>query len=123
MKRILLASASAMLLLSSCGPSKEDIKKNFVKSCLEGTKKEMAGMQSMPQMDAMLNEYCSCSADKAVNNLSSSELKEIEKNQESEKSRAALEKIKPQLQICANEMMGKMQQAMGGMQSAPPAQP
>ena len=119
MKRILLASASAVLLLSSCGPNKEEMKKKFSKSCLEGTKKELAGMQSIPQMDAMLTDYCNCSADKAVNNLSNDELKEIEKNQESEKSRASLEKIRPQLEVCGQEMKRKLETALGGMQPAP----
>jgi hypothetical protein len=119
MKRILLASASALLLLSSCGPSKEDMQKKFVTTCMEDTKKGMGGMQSSPQMDAMLSEYCSCAAGKAVNQLSNDELNGIFKNRESEQSKAAMQKITPQLEECGQQLQSKVEASAGGMQPAP----
>lgn len=95
------------------------MQKKFAKTCLDGTKKEMGGMQGIPQMDAMLTEYCNCSAEKAVANLSKDELNEVDKNPESEKSKAALQKIRPQLESCGQQMKTKLESTLGNMQTAP----
>lgn len=117
MKKILLAaSVLAVFALQSCSPSKDDMKKEFVKSCEEGGTAQFASL-NMPadKVKTMVHDYCDCSGDKIVNKYSASEIKEFEKLSPADRDA----KLMPVIQPCINDLQTKvMQEAANGMGGA-----
>lgn len=108
-------AAAAVLLISgftSCTPSKEKLKEQFVKSCMG----EVEGKVD-PSMKQSMQEYCECSGEKVVNKFSASEMAAFG-TMDKDKLQA---KLMPVIQGCLNELQAKIE-AQQQAQGATPAQ-
>lgn len=105
MKKLLLPVCFGIAVFAvSCQPSKEQVKKNFLKSCTEQAANYGANISK-----DIFDEYCNCAADKMLDKYSVAEVKEMEKDQS-----AMMQKVMPVIQPCVDDLQQKVMSNMQG---------
>ncbi len=106
MKKILLATSvcSAMLMMYSCKPSPEEMKKKFVKECVSAIPSN-----TIPTDAA--KEYCDCSAEILLKKYSTEELAEMNKKTMADPAVKAkmMEDVRPCLETLAQRTQPQQQ--------------
>lgn len=118
MKKLILACGAFVAFgLASCSPSKEDVKKEFIKACNEGGDKQM----TTDAAKKVFHDYCECSGEKVADKFSIKELEEFNKLQKTPDPARQQElqtKMMTVIQPCLTELQSKMMNAMGGQAPA-----
>ena len=81
-----------------------------MKECLSGTEKQFTD----PKMRGIMNEYCSCSAEKVANTFSDAEIATFDKMKREGNEAAIQAKMMPVIQPCLDELQQKVMAAGTG---------
>jgi len=98
-KLFVTAVIGASLFSISCKPSKDQLKKTFVKSCIEEAGKTVKDEKSKKA----IADYCDCAGQKVVDQFSYEELQKLDKNPNDAELN---KKLEPIINTCA-EALGK----------------
>lgn len=117
-KSILSGLALVALFAVSCSPSKEKVKEKFLSQCEQEAMKNATD----DAQKKLFKDYCACSAEKVMANLSLSEIEDLSKP---EKQSEINKKIMPLIQPCLDELTSKSFEAIQSTtpEAAQPAAP
>lgn len=93
------------LSLMSCQPSKEELKKQYAKTCNDQADANMP----TGEMQAIMHEFCNCCAEQMIETYSNSELTKISKLEKEGKKEELAAKLEPTLAPCTKVLQKKMQ--------------
>lgn len=110
MKNVVKAfSLIAILALGSCQPSKDSLKKDFIKGCVEAGDAKMDDAQ----MRQAFHEYCECAGEMIVQKMSVKEIVEMNNRRKEGHAEEVEAKFMPVIRPCLLDLEKKMSDLLG----------
>lgn len=104
-KQCILGTLLFLLVATSCQPDKEELKKQYAKTC-----NDQADANMPPgEMQAVMHEFCDCCAEQMIETYSNSELKKFSKMEREGKKEDVAKTIGVTIEPCTKVLQKKMQ--------------